>query len=60
MISRIEPAFIDLMPNLDIDVTDPAEPPPNPPILGDFRARTTSKSPRIGGFRGPATVTTIV
>jgi hypothetical protein len=28
--------------------------PPNPPILGDFRTKTVSKSPRIGGFRGPA------
>jgi hypothetical protein len=29
-------------------------------ILGDFRAKTASKSPRIGGFRGPAIVATIV
>jgi hypothetical protein len=34
----------DVMPNLEIDVADPDEPPPNPPILGDFRAKTTSKS----------------
>jgi hypothetical protein len=49
-----------LMPNLEIDATYPDKPPPNPPILGDFRARTISKSPRIGGFRGPDIVATIV
>jgi hypothetical protein len=46
--------------NLEIDATDPDDPPPNPPILGDFRAKTTSKSPRIGEFRRTAIVATIV
>jgi hypothetical protein len=36
-----------VMPDLEIDATAPAELPPNPPILGDFRAKTASKSPRI-------------
>jgi hypothetical protein len=40
------------MQNLDINVTHPAELPPNPPILGDFRAKPVSKSPRIGDLGG--------
>jgi hypothetical protein len=52
--------LLQLIPNLAIDATHLDDPPPNPPILGDFRAKTVSKSPRIGGFRGPAIVATIV
>jgi hypothetical protein len=34
--------FEDVGPNLEIDAADLDDPPPNPPILGDFRAKIAS------------------